>query len=171
MSQFQKDFESLNLQHQVQFTEKKTQLEVVMNILQSQPQLDKFINESLDVNAKLKQQQEVFFQQYYITSSYCDPSEILIQQVAIQKLECENIEKKINEHIQWQASDSGKEANLPQVDKFHKEILFKDWEAQIKQAEKETTKAFKLAKEITESVCEQIVKAELIKECTSEVIS
>ena len=72
---------------------------------------------------------------------------------------CENIEKEINEHIQWQASDSGKEAHLPQLDKFHTEILFKDWEEQIKQVEKATTKEFKLAKEIIEFMCEQLVKA------------
>ena len=122
------------------------------------------------MNAKLKHQQEIFRQQALISSSYCDSSEILIQQVAIQKLECEKIEKKINEHIQWQASDSGKEANLPQVDKLRKEILFKDWKAQINQEEKATMKASILLKDITKFVCEQLVKEELIKECTSEVI-
>ena len=45
MSQFQKDFERLNLQHQVQLTEKQTQLEAAINKLQSQPQLEKFIKE------------------------------------------------------------------------------------------------------------------------------
>ena len=83
-----------------------------MNKLQSQPHLEQVIREELDVNAKLKQKQEVFFQQASIIDSYCDSNEILIQQVAIQKLECEKLEKKINEHIQWQASNSGKEANL-----------------------------------------------------------
>ena len=130
-----------------------------MNRLQSPPQLVQFIKETLDVNAKLKQQQEVFYQQASITSSYCGLSEILIQQVAIQKLECEKIEKKINEHIQWQALDSCKEANLPQVDKFHKETLFKDWEARIKQVEKAAAKTSRLSKEITESVCEELLKA------------
>ena len=56
MSQFEKDFESLNLQHQVQLTEKKTQLAATLNKLQRQPHLEKFIKEALDVNAKLKQQ-------------------------------------------------------------------------------------------------------------------
>ena len=114
MSQFQKEFESLNLQHQVKLTEKKTQLEAAMTGLQSQPQLEKFIKEALDVNDKLKQQeQDIFFQQASITKYYYDSSEILIQQVAIQKLECGILKKKINEHIQWQASDSGKEVDLP----------------------------------------------------------
>ena len=47
MSQFQKYFESLNLQHQVQITEKKTQLEEEMTILQSQPQLEKFLDQEI----------------------------------------------------------------------------------------------------------------------------
>ena len=123
------------------------------------------------MNAKLKQQQEAFFQQASITSSYYDSSEILIEQVAIKKLECEKIEKKINEFIQWQASDLGKEGDLTQVDKFHKEILFKYWEAQLRQEDKAATKESRLTKEITESVYEHLLKVELIKESTSEVLS
>ena len=114
------------MQHQVQLTEKETQLEAAMNKLEIQPRVEKFIREALEMNAKLKHQQEIFCQQASITSSYYDSSEILIQQVANKKLDCEKIEKKINEFIQWQESDSGKEYDLPQVDKFHKEILFKD---------------------------------------------
>ena len=64
----------------------------------------------------------------------------------------------MNEHIQWQASDSGKEVNLPQVYKFHKDILFKYWEVQIKQVEKAAKKTSKLSNEIIEFVCEQLVK-------------
>ena len=101
--------------------------------------------------------------------SYSNSNEILIQQVAIQKLECEKVEKKINEQIQWKASDSGKEADLPQVDKFHTKILFKHWEALINKEVKEATKTSKLSNEIIEYVCEQLVKEELIKEYTSEV--
>ena len=108
----------------------------------------------MDVSAKLKKKQEVFFHQASIIDSYCDSNKILIQQVAIQKLECEKLEKKMKEHIQLQESDLGKEVDLPQVDKFHKDILFKYWEAQIKQAEKATSKTSKISNEIIESVCE-----------------
>ena len=130
-----------------------------MTKLQSQPQLDKFIKEAQDVNAKLKKQQEVFFHQASIIDSYCDSNKILIQQVVIQKLECERLEKKINKHIQWQASDLGKEVDIPHVDKFHKEILFRDWEAKIKQEKKAAVKTSKLPNKIVEFVCEQLVKA------------
>ena len=41
-----------------------------------------------------------------------------------------------------------KEANLPRVYKFHKEILFKDWKAYINHAEKAAAKALKLAKKL-----------------------
>ena len=91
--------------------------------------------------------------------------------MAIKKLECEKFEKKINEFIQWQASNSRKEVYLPQVYKYHKEILFQDWEAQLRQVEKEAKKASTLTKEINESICEQLLKAEIIKESTSEVLS
>ena len=91
--------------------------------------------------------------------------------MAIKKHECEKIAKKINEFIQCQASNWGKEANLPQVDKFHKEILFKDWESQLRQENKAAVKTSKLTKEIIESIYEQIWKSELIKEFRSEVLS
>ena len=78
MAQFQKVFESLKLQHQAEITEKQTQMEATMTRLQIQPQLEQFIKEALDVNAKLKQQQEAFCQNVSITASYCDSSEILI---------------------------------------------------------------------------------------------
>ena len=61
--------------------------------------------------------------------------------------------------------------NIPQVDKFHKEILFKDQETQIKQTQKAAATTSRLSKEITESICEQLVKEKLIKEYTSEVFS
>ena len=63
MAQFQKYFESLKLQHQAEIIEKQEQIEATTARLQGQPQLEQFIKEALDVNAKLKQQQEVFFQQ------------------------------------------------------------------------------------------------------------
>lgn len=80
------------------------------------------------MNANLKQRQETFFLQISITSLYCDISKILIQQVANMRLECEKVENNITEVIQWQGSDAGKKVDLPKIDKFHKEILFKDWE-------------------------------------------
>ena len=52
--------------------------------------------------------------------SYCDSNKIMIQQIAIQKLECEKLQKRIEEHIQWKDSDMGKKSNLKQIDKLHK---------------------------------------------------
>ena len=55
----------------------------------------------------------------------------MIQQIANQKLECEKIQSQIEEYIQWQDSNARKKANIPQVDKFHKELLFTEWKTQI----------------------------------------
>ena len=74
----------------------------------------------------------MFCHQASIIDCYCDSNKILIQEIEIQRLECERLEKKIEEHIQWKVSDLGKKANIPQVDKLHKEIIFREWEAQIK---------------------------------------
>ena len=122
------------------------------------------------MNAKLKQQQETFCQQISNTSSYYDISNILIQQVANRRLECEKVEKNISEFIQWKESSAGRKDHLPKIDKFHKEILFKYWEMQLRQAEKATSKATNLTNEIIESVNGQLLNAKLIKESTTEVL-
>lgn len=67
--------------------------------LQSQPQLEQFIKEALDVNTMLKKEQEVFCHQALMIDSYFDSNKIMIQQIEIKKLECEILEKKIEEHI------------------------------------------------------------------------
>ena len=126
--------------------------------LQSQPQLEKFIKEALDVNTMLKKEQQMFFHQASMINSYCDSNKIMIQQIAIQKLEFERLEKKIEEHIQWKISDIGKKANLPQIDKLHKEFLFTEWRAQINQAEKATTTMSKKSNEIIQYICDQLFK-------------
>jgi len=147
-AQFHEDIESLKLKYQTELNEKQAHLERAMAELQSQPQLEQFIKETLDVNTMLKKEQEIFYHQASMIDSYCDSNKIMIQQIAIQKLECERLEKKIEEHIQWQIPDIGKQANLPQIDKLHKELLFAEWRAQINQAEKEATKTSKKSNEI-----------------------
>ena len=82
--------------------------------------------------------------------------------------ECENIQKNISGFIQWKESDEGMKVDLPNIDKFHKYIIFKYWEMQLRQAGKTTSKATNLTNEIIEFVNGQILKTELIKEYTSE---
>ena len=96
----------------------------------------------------LKKEQEMFCHQASMIDSYCDSNKIMIQQIEIQKLEYERLEKKIEEHIQWQISYTGKQDNLPQIYMLHKEFLFTEWRAQINQVEKSTTKTSKKSNEI-----------------------
>lgn len=79
MAQFQKDFESLKRQHQIEINEKQAWMETTMIRIQIQPQLEKFIKEALDINAKLKKKEEVFCHQASMIDSYCDSNKILIQ--------------------------------------------------------------------------------------------
>ena len=48
----------------------------------------------------IKEKQKEFFHQVSMIDSYCDSKKIMIQQIAIQKLECEKLQKQIEEHIQ-----------------------------------------------------------------------
>ena len=99
--------------------------------LQNQSQLEQFIREALDINTMIKKEKKLFCHRVSMIDSYFYFNKIMIQQIEIQKLECEKFEKKIEEHIQWKNSDAGRQANLPQIDKLHKELLFIEWKAQI----------------------------------------
>ena len=52
----------------------------------------------------IKKKQKLFCHQVSMIDSYCDSNKIMIQQIAIQKLECEKLQNKIEEHIQWHRS-------------------------------------------------------------------
>ena len=94
----------------------------------------------------------------------------MIQQVANKMLECEKVQKKISKFILWQESDIGNKFDLPKIDKFHKDITFKDWEMKLRQEEKATLKATNMTNEIIEYVNGQLLNVEIIKESTTEVL-
>ena len=116
-------------------------------------------------------QQKEFFHQAAIIDSYCDSNKILIQQIAIQKLECEKFQKQIEEHIQWKGSDVGKKANLPQIDKYQKELLFTEWKMHIAKAQKEAIRTSRKSTEAIQHLCDQLFKTGLLEENTSDVFS
>ena len=43
-----------------------------------------------------------------------------------------DLNTKISEYIEWQETEEGRSANLPEIEETHKDILFTDWDARIK---------------------------------------
>ena len=82
-NQFHEDIKNLKLKSQIELNEKKAHLERAMAELQSQPQLEQFIKEALDVNNMLKKEQEIFCHQASMVDSYFDSNKIMIQQIEI----------------------------------------------------------------------------------------
>ena len=52
----------------------------------------------------------------------------------------------------------GKQANLPQIDKLHGELLFTEWKTQIAGAKKATIKTFNKSNEVIHLLCDQLFK-------------
>ena len=90
-------------------------------------QIDEFIKKTLELNSLLAQQQEIFCQRISLINTYCESSDKLNNQLIDKRLEYEELNKRISEFISWQEYEEGKKADLPNIEEFHKDILFTDW--------------------------------------------
>jgi len=72
-------------------------------------------------------------------SPYCEINDKLTSQVVDMRLENDEIHKMISDFITWQESEDGKKTDLMKLEESHKDILFTDWDSQLKQVERATT--------------------------------
>ena len=64
----------------------------------------------------------------------------------------------------WQKTEEGKRAATPIINDSHKEMLFSNWDAQIREAEKAAEEAATTTSNITDYVNENLHKVNLISE-------
>ena len=74
------------------------------------------------------------------------------------------INEKINDYLAWKKTEESRKAGAPIVNENHKGILFKNWDAQIRRAEKVAEKAATAANTLTDCVNDNLHKANLISE-------
>jgi len=75
-----------------------------------------------------------------------------------------DIDDKISGFITWQDTLEGKAIDLPIIEESHKEILFTNWDIQLKQAERVVSKATDAANNIIETINANLHNANLILE-------
>jgi len=74
--------------------------------------------------------------------------------VVDQRLEYEELNKRILEFISWQEFEEGKKADLSNIEESQKDILFVDWDIKLKQAERAVAIATSTTNNIIEVVDE-----------------
>ena len=74
------------------------------------------------------------------------------------------INEKINDYLAWKNIEEGRKAGAPIINENDKEILFNNWDAQIRRAEKAAEEAATAANTLTNCVNDNLHKANLIPE-------
>ncbi len=81
------------------------------------------------------------------------------------RFEYEEIHKNISKFITCQDSNEGRKVDLLKIKQFYKEILFTDWDTQLKQAERAATTLVGARSSIIKVINENLHSANLVKEC------
>ena len=116
------------------------------------PKLTEFINDSIYLNDQLLQQQEILCQRILQWNSYCEESDKITNQVVELRHDYDLIDKRVTEYLAWQETEEGKRAGAPIINDNHKVMLFNNWDAQIKKAEKATKEAATTARNVIDCI-------------------
>ena len=130
------------------------------------PKLAEFITEFIFLNDQLLQQQEILCQRISEWNYYCEESDKITNHVVDLRHDYDLTEKRVNDYLAWQNTEEGKRAGAPTINENHKEILFNNWDAQIRKAEQAAEEAATTASNIIDCISENLHKANLISETT-----
>lgn len=94
----------------------------------------------------------------------CVKSDSLMNQSSDLRVTFNEIDDKILGFITWQDTPEGREVDLPVIEESHKEMLFTDWDIQLKQAEREISRATNATNNIIETINDNLHNPNLIQE-------
>lgn len=109
-------------------------------------------------------QKELLCQKNLQWNSYCETSDKLTSQVIERRLEYDEIFKRISDFITWRNSKDGRKANLPKQEESHKEILFADWDARLRHAERAIEDAATKTNHVIKNINENLHSANLVED-------
>ena len=66
---------------------------------------------------------------------HLETSEQLTNTVIDQRIEFNELNRKIFDYIEWQDLEEGRKSDLPKIKETFKDIIFTDWDARVKQEE------------------------------------
>ena len=84
------------------------------------------------LNSLLSKQQYLFVLQISGIVPHLEISEQLTNTVIDQGIEFNELNTKIFDYIEWQDSEEGRRSDLPNIKETYKDILFTDWDTQVK---------------------------------------
>ena len=95
---------------------------------------------------------------------FCQESDKITNHVVELRNDYDLINEKVTDYLVWKKTEEGRKDGAPIINENHKEILFNDWDAQIRRAEKATEERATAASSLTDCVNESFHKANLISE-------
>lgn len=95
---------------------------------------------------------------------YIVNSDQLTDKAIDQRIGFNDLNIRISEYIEWKEIKEGHSASFLEIEETHKDILFTDWDAQIKQAELAVARETGVAKNIVKAVNHTFHATNLVKE-------
>lgn len=154
----------MRIQHQVSLVERDARIQAMIDKYKDSPQIDQFVKEELNLNSQLMQQKEVLCQKISQISPYCEISDKITSKVFDMRLEYVEIHKRMFDFITQQESEDGRKADFPKLEEAHKEILFADWDSQLRQVERAMIVAAVGTNNIIEAINKNLHGANLVVE-------
>ena len=164
LEELQQQLQEIQIGHQKSLADKDKQIQIIQDQHKDDPKLPEFISETISLNNQLLQQEEVFCQKILQWNSLCQESDKITNHVVDLRNDYDLINEKINDYLAWQKTEEGRKVGAPIVNESHTEILFNNWDAQIKRAEKAAEEVATAANTLTDCVNDNLHKANLIPE-------
>ena len=95
---------------------------------------------------------------------YLITSDQLMDKAINQRTKFTDLNTGISKFIEWQEIEEGRKTNLPEIEETHKDILFIDWDARIKQSELAVARVTGVSKKIVKAVTYTLFSTNLVKE-------
>ena len=100
-------------------------------------------------------------------NSYCEISDKITNQVVDLRHNYDLIDKRVTKYLAWQETEEEKKAGAPIINDNHKEMLFNNWDAQIRKVEQAAEEVATTVNNVIDCIIENLHKENLISEATS----
>ena len=140
----------------------------ILQIIQEEHKDDlkllEFISESISLNKQLLQQQDILCQKISQYNSFCQESEKITNHVIELRHDYDLTNERVTNYMAWKKTEEGRRARAPIINDSHKELLFNNWDVQIRKVEKAAEEAATATGNLTDCVNENFHKVNLILE-------
>ena len=146
--------------------ERIAQLSAQLEGIKGTQNVKDFRAEATQINSALLSQIRLLCRQLIKAETLCETSTAVCEQIEKTRGELDHAEETISEYLEWQDSEEGKAANLPQICETYKNILFTEWETQVMKAERAASRCKIIATNMIDLVNDTLYLANMISQCT-----